>query len=49
LIAAAFIAVFWDLLDFIPPTYGDLVYAWITQADWSHGPLIRCSACTWFT
>jgi exosortase len=40
LIAAAFLAVFWDLLDFIPPTYGDLVSAWILEPDWSHGPLI---------
>jgi exosortase len=40
LILAAFVAVFWDLLDFVPPTYGDLVYSWIFESDWSHGPLI---------
>jgi exosortase len=40
LIAAAFVAVFWDLLDFIPPNYGVLAHAWRFEADWSHGPLI---------
>ena len=40
LLAAAFVAVFWDLLDFIPPSYGILVHAWVYEADWSHGPLI---------
>jgi exosortase len=40
LIAAAFVAVFWELLDFIPPDYGTLVYFWIYESDWSHGPLI---------
>lgn len=40
LLAAAFFAVFWDLLDFIPPDFGALVYAWIYKPDWNHGPLI---------
>jgi exosortase len=40
LIAVAFIVVFWDLLDFIPPNYGELAHAWVFEADWSHGPLI---------
>lgn len=39
LLAAAFFATFWHLLDFIPPL-GFLVYAWVYEADWSHGPLI---------
>lgn len=39
IIGAAFVAVFWNLLDFIPPL-GGLVHAWVHQADWSHGPLI---------
>lgn len=39
-IVVAFIAVFWDLLDFLPPNYGLLTYTWIFEADWSHGPLI---------
>jgi exosortase len=34
-----FFAVFWDLLDFIGPKYGSLVFQWM-QADWSHGPVI---------
>ena len=37
LLVAAFIAAFWDLLDFVPPRLGTLVNAW-TEADWSHGP-----------
>lgn len=40
LIVVAFVAVFWDLLDFVPPNYGVLVHAWVFEADWSHGPLI---------
>ena len=39
-IVGAFIAAFWELLDFVPPQYGSLVFAWIYQPDWSHGPLI---------
>jgi exosortase len=39
-LAAAFVATFWILLDFIPPDFGQIVYAWIHQVDWSHGPLI---------
>jgi exosortase len=39
-IAAAFVAVFWELLDFVPPNYGFLVHYWIFQPDWTHGPLI---------
>ncbi len=38
-LVAAFVAVFWDLLDFLPPRLGDLVNSW-TESDWSHGPLI---------
>lgn len=42
IIAVAFVAAFWNLLDFVPPAdrLGYLVYNWIFQADWSHGPLI---------
>ncbi len=40
LVAAALVAVFWELLDFVPPDYGLLTYSWINKADWSHGPLI---------
>lgn len=45
-IVALFIAVFWELLDFIPDQLGSavgmgrLVHAWATESDWSHGPLI---------
>ena len=39
IIVAGFVAVFWNLLDFIPPL-GVLTYAWLYEADWSHGPLI---------
>lgn len=39
LLAAAIIAVFWNLLDFIPPL-GSLTYAWVNEEDWSHGPII---------
>ena len=39
-VAAAFIALFWELLDFIPPTFGGLTHSWLYEADWSHGPLI---------
>jgi exosortase len=41
-IAAAFVLTFWHLLDFVPDRLGlgSLVYAWVYQADWSHGPLI---------
>jgi exosortase len=40
LIVVAFIAVFWELLNFIPPNYGTLVSYWIFDEDWNHGPLI---------
>ena len=40
LVVAAFIAVFWELFDFIPPEFGGLVHAWIYEPDWNHGPLI---------
>ncbi len=40
IVAAAFIAVFWKLLDFVPPRLGDVVYKWVTSSDWSHGPII---------
>lgn len=39
-IAVAFVASFWELLDFVPPDYGSLVHKWIYEADWTHGPLI---------
>jgi len=39
-LGAAFVAVFWELLDFIPPKLGLLVHTWVYQTDWSHGPLI---------
>ncbi len=39
LVAVAFVATFWNLLDFIPP-FGRLVHAWVYELDWSHGPLI---------
>lgn len=38
-IAVLFVATFWHLLSFIPPL-GTLTYAWVYEADWSHGPLI---------
>jgi exosortase len=40
LLAVAFIAVFWELLDFIPPDFGGLVHEWVYKPDWNHGPLI---------
>ncbi len=42
LVAAGFFAVFWDLLDFIPGGrgLGSLVYTWVNEADWNHGPII---------
>lgn len=38
-IGVTFIAVFWNLFDFIPPL-GSLTHAWVNELDWSHGPLI---------
>jgi exosortase len=40
IIAAAFVAAFWNLLDFVPARLGSLVHPWINEADWSHGPII---------
>lgn len=46
IIAALFIAVFWELFDFIPTDFsswnglGKLTNQWFSDADWSHGPLI---------
>lgn len=40
IIVIAFFAVFWHVLDFIPPNYGSLVAAWVNNSDWSHGPII---------
>ena len=40
LIAAAFVALFWHLLDFIPPDLGTVAHRWIHELDWSHGPII---------
>ncbi len=39
-IAIGIIAAFWTLFDFIPPGLGTLTYAWLHDADWSHGPII---------
>ncbi|MFH1748574.1 MAG: exosortase/archaeosortase family protein [Planctomycetota bacterium] len=40
-IAAAFLVVFWELLDFIPAGgLGAIVYRWVHESDWSHGPII---------
>jgi exosortase len=39
-LTAAFLGLFWELLDFIPPAFGGLTHAWLYEADWSHGPLI---------
>ncbi|MEW6199456.1 MAG: exosortase/archaeosortase family protein [Planctomycetota bacterium] len=39
-LAVAFTAVFWQLLDFIPPNLGSLPSKWVHEMDWSHGPLI---------
>ena len=40
LIAAAFVALFWHLLDFMPPDLGTVAHRWIHELDWSHGPII---------
>ncbi len=40
LIVVAFVAAFWELLDFMPPRYGLLVHRWLNDSDWTHGPLI---------
>jgi len=40
LLGVVFVAVFWHLLDFVPPQLGELTYAWVHELDWSHGPLI---------
>jgi exosortase len=41
IVAAAFVAVFWDLLDFVPRGgLGAIVHRWVHEADWSHGPII---------
>ena len=39
-LGAALVALFWELLDFIPPNFGQLTHAWRFEPDWSHGPLI---------
>lgn len=39
LLAVAFGAAFWHVLDFVPPL-GLLVWSWVHELDWSHGPLI---------
>ena len=40
-IAAAFVALFWELLDFVPAGgLGEIVYRWVHESDWSHGPII---------
>ncbi len=41
LVAAAFCAVFWELLDFNPAGgLGSIVWRWVNESDWSHGPVI---------
>jgi len=40
IIAAAFVAAFWNLLDFLPAQLGSLVDPWLHESDWSHGPII---------
>lgn len=41
IVLAAFVAVFWELLDFIPAGgLGSIVYRWVHEADWTHGPII---------
>jgi len=40
IIAAAFVAAFWNLLDFLPARLGSLVDPWLHESDWSHGPII---------
>ncbi|TWT45116.1 Transmembrane exosortase [Phycisphaerae bacterium RAS1] len=41
LVGVAFVGTFWTQLNFLPdPHYGALVYAWLHEADWSHGPII---------
>jgi exosortase len=41
LVAAAFFAVFWDQLDFNPAGgLGALVFRWVNEGDWNHGPII---------
>lgn len=40
-IVVAFFAAFWKLLAFAPfDSLGELVYKWVYQSDWSHGPII---------
>lgn len=41
IVAAAFVATFWQLLDFIPAGgLGEVVHRWVHESDWSHGPII---------
>jgi len=40
IITAAFVAAFWNLLDFLPAQLGSLVDPWLHESDWSHGPII---------
>lgn len=41
IVVAAFVAVFWELLDFVPVGgLGSLVWRWVHESDWSHGPII---------
>jgi exosortase len=41
LLVGAFFAVFWAQLDFNPAGgLGALVYRWVNEADWNHGPII---------
>lgn len=41
LIVVAFVAAFWQLLDFNPGGgLGELTHAWWNDLDWSHGPII---------
>ena len=41
LLAAAFLAVFWEQLDFNPSGgLGEIVHRWVHESDWTHGPII---------
>jgi exosortase len=41
IVAGAFVAAFWQLLGFVPASgLGEIVYRWVHESDWSHGPII---------
>jgi exosortase len=40
-VAVAFVAVFWKLLAMLPGAgLGEVVFRWVHESDWSHGPII---------